>query len=478
MNTDIDFYLFTDHDTLRSEQNILVTHTTLPALKERFEQILGFHVSLTYPQKLCDFKPAYGELFADVLREYPYWGYCDCDLVFGDIAKALSLEKNGPCEVFGGLGSLSVFRNDNHLNHLYRQEINGRSRYREVFEEEGICVFDEWWRGPGIHTLFQQEGICVHDIPAADIRIMKQRRGFYYPFFTLDEDLDVEGAREEWASLVYKKGKSLHCFTLWSNDDVSVREIAYAHFQKRPIAVKHTAQNRYAILPNATFDLTPNTLPAAELKRWYAHYRRSASYQDQKTDYEDWRRGRSDLRDSVLKTELSAEAADVLRLRVETLRETKYPCRQTMLNDRVVSRLMVFDDTTVELRKKQIGQLERLRALGLSVPRVLWQTVSGNGSTLEVCVLIDAIPLTTALQKADAVQRSMIHDSLLRFSEKLTRLARETGQRRSLLAEWDRANEHAAAERRPESLGWEQIFVDENFQVVFFSWEKNDCKDN
>ena len=42
-------------------------------------------VTLDRPYKLCDFKPAYGFIFGEYLKEYDYWGHCDIDIVWGDL---------------------------------------------------------------------------------------------------------------------------------------------------------------------------------------------------------------------------------------------------------------------------------------------------------------------------------------------------------------------------------------------------------
>ena len=39
--------------------------------------------------KLCDYKPAYGLIFEDELIGYDYWGFCDTDILLGDIYQFL-----------------------------------------------------------------------------------------------------------------------------------------------------------------------------------------------------------------------------------------------------------------------------------------------------------------------------------------------------------------------------------------------------
>ena len=52
-----------------------------------------FAITLHTPYKLCDYKPAYGEIFAPELSGYDFWGYGDMDLVFGDLRAYFTEDK-------------------------------------------------------------------------------------------------------------------------------------------------------------------------------------------------------------------------------------------------------------------------------------------------------------------------------------------------------------------------------------------------
>ena len=42
---------------------------------------------------LCQYKPAYGHIFADYIKEYTHWGYSDIDVVFGDLRRWITDEE-------------------------------------------------------------------------------------------------------------------------------------------------------------------------------------------------------------------------------------------------------------------------------------------------------------------------------------------------------------------------------------------------
>ena len=41
-------------------------------------------ISVARPLRLSDFKPMYGKIFEDYIGQYEYWGWGDCDLVYGE----------------------------------------------------------------------------------------------------------------------------------------------------------------------------------------------------------------------------------------------------------------------------------------------------------------------------------------------------------------------------------------------------------
>lgn len=86
-NPTVHFYIITENtDTIRNKpDNVIIIPKALDELKSEFSEKLGFTVSIDYAYKLCDFKPAYGFLFPEIVTNYDFWGQSDLDVVFGDI---------------------------------------------------------------------------------------------------------------------------------------------------------------------------------------------------------------------------------------------------------------------------------------------------------------------------------------------------------------------------------------------------------
>ena len=79
-NPTIDWLIFTDdHMDYNYPPNVKVQYWTFEQMKRRVQKIFNFPISLERPYKLCDYKPAYGEIFSDELKGYDFWGDCDVD---------------------------------------------------------------------------------------------------------------------------------------------------------------------------------------------------------------------------------------------------------------------------------------------------------------------------------------------------------------------------------------------------------------
>lgn len=111
-NPSIDWLIFTDdHAEYDYPPNVKVTYWSFDKMRERVQQIYDFPISLDRPYKLCDFKPAYGEIFAAELQGYDFWGDCDIDLVWGDIRKFYTDEILSKYEKIGFNGHSMLFKN-------------------------------------------------------------------------------------------------------------------------------------------------------------------------------------------------------------------------------------------------------------------------------------------------------------------------------------------------------------------------------
>ncbi|MAM29031.1 MAG: hypothetical protein CMC13_08410 [Flavobacteriaceae bacterium] len=104
--------------------NIRFVSTTLGLLNTKINNTLGVEVPLS-PRKLCDIRPAYGNIFQDYITEYDFWGFCDVDIVWGDIRNCLSNEMLTNYDILSSRkqtisGHFTILKNTKEINSLYK----------------------------------------------------------------------------------------------------------------------------------------------------------------------------------------------------------------------------------------------------------------------------------------------------------------------------------------------------------------------
>lgn len=123
--------------------------------------MLGINIDLVNPYKLCDLKPALGNIFRSIFHEYDFWGYTDIDLILGNIRSFFTRELLDVYDVLFvrkeyATGSLFLIRNCGCCNYLYMNSPDYESVFADAhkyydFDEcahewqqlrEGISIFD------------------------------------------------------------------------------------------------------------------------------------------------------------------------------------------------------------------------------------------------------------------------------------------------------------------------------------------------
>jgi hypothetical protein len=153
-NPDVHWLLITDQPVPDAPPNVTVRLCEFADLVARIQRHFDFAISLARPYKLCDFRPAFGEVFADELTGYDFWGHCDLDVVFGRIRDHLPPEAFAADKVLVQ-GNFALYRNTPEAAGWFRHEIDGIS-YREVMTTPAARHFDEM---AGIHLIVRDLGV-------------------------------------------------------------------------------------------------------------------------------------------------------------------------------------------------------------------------------------------------------------------------------------------------------------------------------
>ncbi|WP_369396079.1 DUF6625 family protein [Lacticaseibacillus pantheris] len=160
-NPDFDWLFITDSDfNYDVPDNVRVVKSTFNQVKERVQSKFTFKVNLSSPYKLCDLKPMYGYIFEDYLVDYPFWGYCDVDVIWGRISDFVADQEFDKFDKIGDLGHCTFVRNSKSVNRLFMSKLNGTERYKQVLEDDQNESFDEEY-DKSINNIFAEEGLSI-----------------------------------------------------------------------------------------------------------------------------------------------------------------------------------------------------------------------------------------------------------------------------------------------------------------------------
>jgi hypothetical protein len=103
--------------------NIVVIATSRAELVARIKAGTGLGLKGISGHKLCDFKPFFGVIFSDLLKDYEFWGFCDVDMMFGNLAKLFDSDFLDRIDLFSAhnsqvVGHFTILRNTESMNRI------------------------------------------------------------------------------------------------------------------------------------------------------------------------------------------------------------------------------------------------------------------------------------------------------------------------------------------------------------------------
>jgi len=145
-NPSIDFFIITENDELieNKPENVHIVKMSFCDLKVKISSRLGFDVNIDHPYKLCDFKPAYGHIFSDIISKYDYWAQSDMDVIYGDIRSFLTkklLSQNDFISIRHDYttGCFAIYKNSELMNSFFKRSKD----YQNIFSSSKHFCFDE-----------------------------------------------------------------------------------------------------------------------------------------------------------------------------------------------------------------------------------------------------------------------------------------------------------------------------------------------
>ena len=239
-NKNVDFIIFTDdRREFPYPPNVFVHYMEFVELRDRIQRMYDFKISLETPYRLCNFKPAYGDIFAEYIQDYDAWGFCDNDLIFGRITRFFPKRTTKRFKI-GLYGHLMVLPNDERTRTLYKYG----GAYKIAFSTPQQLFFDE----ETFPKILSKHGYMEYSLKIADLRPRVKRMNV----------LNEPG--REWINhrhaFAFIDGRLLRYY-IDMDGKIKNEEYCYIHFLKRPIIVPDDIDSNcaIAIVPNKVINI-------------------------------------------------------------------------------------------------------------------------------------------------------------------------------------------------------------------------------
>ena len=265
-NSDFDWYIVTDDKTSHNyPKNVHVIYMTFDDLHKKIQKEFDFKVAFETPYKICDFRPCFGVIFKDLLDKYDFWGYFDPDVIFGDLKNYVNDNILSEYDKLFVKGHFSLYRNNDFINNLYKEKIDGCLYYKDVFTDNVSFIFDEK-ETDGINAFFVKSGLKLYDNREiiADI-------GIWNYSFIIAKPNEEEKLKAQNSCFSYENGKAFRYYYLDGN--IHKEEFMYIHLQKRKMTINTENSSKYLIYDNSFNDFADISkeflLNSNRNKYWY-----------------------------------------------------------------------------------------------------------------------------------------------------------------------------------------------------------------
>lgn len=253
-NPDFNWLIITDDNTeYNYPSNVEKIKMTFNELRKLIQSKFDFQISLQKPYKLCDFKPAYGLVFEEYLKDFRFWGYCDTDILIGNINKFITEELLSNYDKIFCLGHMTLFKNTIDNNRLFMEEINGEYWYKEAFMNPKNVIFDEDCISPkNVHQIYLSKGKRVLEEDwSINFKILPTR------FIKIKYKSDIKDFILDDQDAIYLWENGNICRYILKDGALEKEEYLYIHFQERRMNIKQKVINNNVIkiIPNRFVDL-------------------------------------------------------------------------------------------------------------------------------------------------------------------------------------------------------------------------------
>lgn len=248
-NEDINWTIITDNTVSYDyPDNVHVINDTFEHIKQQIQEKFDFEISLNSVHKLCEFKPAYGYIFTEYVCGYDFWGYCDIDVIYGNLRNFLTDEVLGQNDKLFTLGHLSLIKNDIKCNTMFMKPLDGRELYKEAFSSPENYNFDEQFlNNSNINLIFKKNNLKIYECNTVIADIFTKSSDFR---LTWCENYRI--CIEKKKKAIFKREDNRLIRYELSGNQLKCKEYMYIHLQKRKMKIskEFDLHHDYIIIPN------------------------------------------------------------------------------------------------------------------------------------------------------------------------------------------------------------------------------------
>lgn len=273
-NPNVNWLIITDNEeNYNYPINVKRIKMSFDELRKKIQDKFDFDIPLEKPYKLCDFRASYGYIFEDELKEFDFWGYCDTDVIFGNIRKFITEDVLNSYDKVGYLGHFTLIRNTYKLNRAFMLPINGIPVYRQILASNENFSFDEEFKN-SINNIFLENNYRIFT-DTNEAGLYTKTSNFKLTKMNL-KNYKYRVEKLQKAFFVYENGSLVRYIK--HQDKLERLEYLYIHFQSRPMKVNISLDSkRYKIIPNSfdrleVYPITVDNFNSIQRKHFNMHY--------------------------------------------------------------------------------------------------------------------------------------------------------------------------------------------------------------
>lgn len=276
-NQDFEWLIFTDCKIYNEiPSNVKIIKQSFDEFKMLAEKKLNINIEIKDFHKLCDFKPAYGLIYEDYIKDYKSWGHCDIDIVLGNLNKFITDELIEKYDKIFCLGHMILYKNTYENNRVFMKKYNGVELYKKVFSNSKTFIFDETFGGRNnVNSIFEAYGKKIY---TKDLSF--NAKIFPTKFVRTKFDfLKYDFIDEKYKKSIYIWNNGDFYRLYFEGKELRKEEFIYFHFQQRKMKIndKVLESNYFKIIPNKfdvleTINIDEKNFPKIKKSSFCMHY--------------------------------------------------------------------------------------------------------------------------------------------------------------------------------------------------------------